>query len=190
MWCRQKHPILEMFVRTPARRWSPVLFFIYQFSSKTWSRIISHNLSLVVSPCLFSLWRFFGSGKNNCFLPVDTLPGTTVYTVKFKVSFFPVKEECLHIRRIRLCPACQGHVDYKATGTTASPPLRLSLSHTHSHSHRCRGMQLTWGEIMCITMCIMAVMSANGLIIWDCPNDNNDAPGIVTSQNRARDGCH
>lgn len=81
----------------------------------------------------------------------------------------------------------QGHVDYRATG----PKHVLStLPHPHTHTHRCRAMQSSLGAIMRATMRIMVIMSVNGLIIRDCANDNNDAPGIATSENRAGDGCH
>lgn len=36
----------------------------------------------------------------------------------------------------------------------------------------------------------MVIMSVNGLIICDCANEHNDAPGIVSSKNRAGNGCH
>lgn len=70
---------------------------------------------------------------------------------------------------------------WRASGTAARPLFRHTSKCTNTH--RCTVM---WRWVSCLTM----LMSDNGVIIWDCVNDSNGAPGIVTSQNRAGDGCH
>ena len=137
----------------------------------------------------FSLWFLFHA------LPYFWLIKNLRFAhyVKFKVSLFPGKSVYRAGRGLQqlsnLVPLPRPRSLQSDMNKSMSSPHTRTQTHTHTHTQVHHAMQ-NRGDVMRITMCIMVIMSVNGLIIWDCANDNNDAPEIVISQNRAGGGCH